>query len=102
MRGKEFVADGRDDESAKIILKKNNENILVANSRRFTIKNNQIYAAATSVKIYFDDDSIYHPSLQFTYNQSERKLELYRSRKGLAATPIYNSYHQLTMDSTNY
>ena len=99
LRGKEFIADGRDDESAKIILKKNNENILVANSKRFSIKNNQIYAAATSVKIYFDDDSIYHPSLQFTYNHSERKLELYRSRKGLAATPIYNSYHQLTMDA---
>ena len=99
LRGREFIADGRKDASAKIIIKKNGKNILVANSSRFSIKKSIIYSASSSVKIYFDKDSIYHPSLQFTYDQSERKLKLYRDKKGLSGSPIYNSYHQLTMDS---
>ncbi|MAO72438.1 MAG: hypothetical protein CMD02_08045 [Flavobacteriales bacterium] len=99
LRGREFIADGRKDASAKIIIKKNGKNILVANSSMFSIKKSVIYSSSTSVKIYFDQDSIYHPSLQFTYEQSERKLKLYRDKKGLSGSPIYNSYHQLTMDS---
>ena len=99
LRGKDFIADGRGDASARIILKKNGKNILVANSSRFSIKKNVIYSASTSVKIYFDEDSIYHPSLQFTYDQSDRKLKLYRDKKGVSGSPIYNSYHQLTIDS---
>ena len=75
LRGREFIADGRKDASAKIIVKKNGQNILVANSSRFSIKKSVIYSASTSVKIYFDEDSIYHPSLQFTYDQSERKIK---------------------------
>ena len=39
LRGREFIADGRKDASAKIIIKKNGKNILVANSSRFSIKN---------------------------------------------------------------
>ena len=42
---------------------------------------------------------MYHPSLQFTYNQGERKLKLYRDKKGVSGAPIYNSYHQLTIDA---
>lgn len=99
LRGREFIADGRKDASAKIIVKKNGKNILVANSSRFSIKKSVIYSASTAVKIYFDEDSIYHPSLQFTYDQSERKLKLYRDKKGVSGAPIYNSYHQLTIDS---
>ena len=38
LRGREFIADGRKDISAKIIIKKNGKNILVANSSRFSIK----------------------------------------------------------------
>jgi len=99
LRGKDFIADGIGDASARIIINKNGKKILVANSARFSIKKNIIYSESAAIKLYFDEDSMYHPSLQFTYSQSERKLKLYRDKKGVSGAPIYNSYHQLTIDA---
>lgn len=99
LRGSEFIADGRGNASAKIIVKNGDDKILIANSSRFSIKNNTIYSADAAIRIYFDEDSIYHPSLQFTYNQFDRKLKLYRDKKGVSGSPIYSSYHQITIDA---
>lgn len=99
LRGENFIADGRGDASARIVLKKNGKDILVANSSRFSINKNTIYSESAAIKIYFDQDSIFHPSVQFTYNQSDRKLKLYRNKKGVSGAPIYNSYHKITIDA---
>jgi hypothetical protein len=99
LKGKDFITDGRKDASARIIIKKDGKEILVANSSRFSIRKNTIFSESAAIKLYFDEDSMYHQSLQFTYNQGERKLKLYRDKKGVSGAPIYNSYHQLTIDA---
>ncbi|MEJ6749235.1 MAG: hypothetical protein QNK60_04835, partial [Flavobacteriales bacterium] len=93
LRGRDFIADGRGDASARMVIKKNGKEVLVASSTRFSINKNVIYSKSASIKIYFDEDSICHPSLEFTYDQSDRKLKLYRDMKGVSGAPIYNSYH---------
>ena len=98
LRGKDFIA-GVKDGSAKIIIKKKEKKILIVNSSRFNIKNKVITSLSAGIKIYFDEDSIYHPSLQFTYDHPNRKIKLYRDRSGISASPIYNSYHQITIDA---
>ena len=99
LRGRDFIADGRGDASARMVIKKNGKEVLVASSTKFSINKNVIYSKSASIKIYFDVDSICHPSLEFTYDQSDRKLKLYRDMKGVSGAPIYNSYHQLTIDA---
>lgn len=99
LRGNDFIADGRKDASARMIIRRNNKEILVANAERFSIKDNIIYSVSSAIRIYFDEDSIYHPSLQFTYDHDKRKLILYRDNKAISGSPIYNSYHNVTIDA---
>ena len=98
LKGSTFVADGRDDASARIIIRNNDKKILSASSSRFSIKNRVIYSTSSSVKIFIDNDSIYHPSLQFTYDEETRSLSLFRDKDGVSGASIYSSYHQMTFD----
>jgi hypothetical protein len=98
LKGKEFIADGGDYAEARIILKKENKPIIIANANRFSITKNKISSQLAAVKVFFDTDSIYHSALQFSYSNSKRKLELYRKRNSVSESPLINTYHQLAMD----
>lgn len=98
MLGQDFVADGGRYSDARIIFKRNGRPIFTANSNRFNIKDNKISAQHATVKIFFDKDSIYHSDVQFKYLNNERLLELYRDRSSSLGGPMFNTYHQLTID----
>jgi len=98
LKGKQFIADGGDYAEARIILKRNNKPIIIANANRFSIGKNQISSQLSAVKVFFDSDSIYHSALKFTYKNSTRKLELFRARNGISESPLVNTYHQVTID----
>jgi hypothetical protein len=98
LKGKEFIADGGNYAEARIILKRNEKPIIIANANRFNIGNDKISSQLAAVKVFFDNDSIYHSALKFTYIDSKRKLELYRAKNGVSESPLINTYHQLTMD----
>ena len=98
LKGKEFIADGGDYAEARIILKKENKPIIIANANRFSITKNKVSSQLAAVKVFFDTDSIYHSALQFSYSNAKRKLELYRKRNSVSESPLINTYHQLAMD----
>ncbi len=98
MQGKEFVADGGKYAEAKIVFKINGKEVFIANANRFSIDPDKIVAKQAGVKIFFDNDSIYHANLQFKYIDSQRKLQLYRKVNGLSGGPMLNTYHNVTMD----
>ena len=97
MQGKEFIADGGDYAEARIIFKRNSEEIFIANADRFTIGSDRIVSEGAGIKIFFDNDSIYHGNLQFKYIDSKRQLQLYRDINGLSGAPMLNTYHNVTM-----
>ena len=98
MKGKEFVADGGDYAEAKIVFKRNGKDVFIANASRFSIDSDKIVAQAAGIKIFFDNDSIYHGNLKFKYIDSKRQLQLYRDANGLSNSTMLNTYHNLTMD----
>ena len=98
MQGKEFIADGGDYAQARIIFKRNGLPVFVANANRFSLGKDRIISKGAGIKIFFDNDSIYHSNLQFKYINSERKLQLYRDINGVSGSPMLNTYHNLTMD----
>jgi hypothetical protein len=98
MNGKEFIADGGDYAEAKIVFKRNGKDVFIANAKRFSLKPDRISSQEAGVKIYFDEDSIYHSNLQFKYIDSKRQLQLYRKSNSISGAPMLNTYHNVTMD----
>ncbi|MEC7863622.1 MAG: hypothetical protein VYB55_00990, partial [Bacteroidota bacterium] len=98
IQGKEFVADGGDYAEAKIVFKRNGKEVFIANADRFSIGSDRIVSQSAGVKIFFDNDSIYHANIHFKYIDSKRQLQLYRDANGLSSATMLNTYHNLTMD----
>ena len=96
--GKNFIADGGDLAKARIIFKKNGKDLFIANSKKFTLDSDKITSKETGVKIFFDNDSIYHPNLKFKYINSNRKLELLSDLNRALRSKMLNTYHKITME----
>ena len=98
IQGKKFVADGGDYAQAKIVFKKDEKDILVANANRFIIDADRIISKEAGVKIFFDKDSIYHSNIHFKYIDSKRQLQLYKDVNSRSSAMMLNTYHNLIMD----
>ena len=98
IQGKKFIADGGKFAEAKVVFKRNGKEVFIANANRFSIGSDRIVSQEAGVKIFFDNDSIYHGNLQFKYIDSKRQLQLYRDVNGLSGAPMLNTYHNVTMD----
>jgi len=96
--GNNFVADGGKYSEANIIFKRDGVPVFIANASRFNISDNKIASKDAKVRIFFDNDSIYHSNLKFTYFNDQRLLRLIRDRRGIGGSPIINTYHNLNMD----
>ena len=96
--GKDFAADGGEDAKARMIFKKDDKEIFVANSNSFNIKEERISSSSCGVKIFFDNDSLHHSNLRFKYLNNKRQVQFYRDRKGASNAPMLDTYHQLTID----
>ena len=98
LQGKEFIADGGDRAQANVVFKRNGKEVFIANANRFIIDDEKISAQEAGVKIFFDNDSIYHGHAQFKYIDSDRVLQLYRKVNDLSGSPMLNTYHNVTMN----
>ena len=96
--GKDFIADGGDYAKARIVFRKDNKDIFIANANRFSIGSDKIISKGAGIKIFFDNDSIYHSNMKFKYIDGERKLELLRDRNSVSGAAMFNTYHKITMD----
>ena len=99
LQGNEFVADGGKNAEARIVFRRDAKDIFVVNSSKFNITDDGIISKKSGVKIFFEDDSIYHNNLDFKYINSQRKLQLYKKPNGSSVSPMLSSYHNLSIDS---
>ncbi|MBZ0243388.1 MAG: hypothetical protein K8F24_09260, partial [Bacteroidales bacterium] len=87
------VGEGR--ERAKLFFHKASEKQMSLTAQEFVLTNNKIFSGSVSVKVFLDTDSLVHPSVQMRYDDKLRRLILYRSEKGVADSPFFDSYHEL-------
>lgn len=66
-------------------------------SPAFQIEEGKIVSNRAAVSLYFKGDSIYHPGLNMKYTNEDKMLTLYRSGRGQANSPFYDSYHQIDL-----
>lgn len=97
MQGSKLVGTGDRNENARIFIFRNDSLLLLANSGYFAFRADRINGINTSVVIYLDRDSIFHPGLDFRYIVSTRQLTLSRSERFTSQSPFFNSYHNIDM-----
>lgn len=98
MKGSKIIGSGNEKEDARIIVKKNNGNLMEVKSKYFVFRPERINGINTIVKIYLNRDSIYHNDLSFIYLVKNKEVNLLKSDEFSSKSPYYNSYHKIDMD----
>jgi hypothetical protein len=97
VRGAKVLGSGDDANPALLKFKRNKKIFLVAGSKSYIIRPDRIASENASIRIYWENDSIYHPGLALKFIFKDRELSLIRDNSGIARTPYSDTYHQLDM-----
>lgn len=70
-----------------------------AQAAQFAIRKEEfIKAERTEMTLLFEQDSIYHPSVELKIDIPKSEILLERSQRGSDRNPFFNSYHKVAMD----
>lgn len=83
---------------ARVIISYKGKPTLRAESDAFLITPDKIVASNSSVSIYYQKDSFYHPKIIFNYSILTRKVVLTRGDQGMYRSPMFDTYHKLEME----
>jgi hypothetical protein len=96
--GAKFLGAGTYKNPAKITIYRNDTLFLTAKSLFFALRKDQIMSNDTEVRFQLDTGFIYHPGLIFKFMVDENELHLIRNGEGLAISPYFNTFHNVSMD----
>lgn len=82
---------------AVITLSRHDTLALKLKSTEFIFSKTGLLSAETSMSLYLKKDSIYHSNLSFSYNASNRQVNLFRGSNPISKSPYFNSFHNLDM-----
>ena len=97
MQGAKLYGQGSDGEFARLYFYRNDSLQAFVKARSFLIEEDRILATPAAVSLYFRSDSIHHPGLNMKYTDNDKLLVFYRSGKGIANSPFFDSYHKLDL-----
>ncbi len=69
--------------------------IVEAKANVFTITDGKIQSLETETTIYTDSGEIYHPRVQLTFDEKDKRLALLRGQKGIEQAPFFDSDHNI-------
>ncbi|MDG1850397.1 MAG: hypothetical protein P8I82_07950 [Flavobacteriales bacterium] len=95
LRGKRMFLFGSDNHKTQLTFYHEDEPFIRALAKRFRMQDARIYAENTSVKLLWKNDSIVHPQLNLTFDDSTKITTFERLKINLGISPIRSSYHQL-------
>jgi hypothetical protein len=98
MVGSKFIGSGNEEENAMLIFYQKDEPFMVAASKTFVIREDRITSDRSSITIFIENDSIFHPGLNFKIFTKNREVTMYRDGKGMSRSPYYNTFHNIDMD----
>ncbi|TLX71529.1 hypothetical protein E9993_20470 [Labilibacter sediminis] len=96
--GAKFLGAGSVNNPAQITIFRHDTLFLTARSLYFALRKDQILSNDTEVKIRMDTSFIYHPGLVFKLMVDKNELHLIRNGEGLAISPYFNTFHNISMD----
>ncbi len=98
MYGERFIGKGVKGGPSSLTFYRNKKPFIVVYSNTFIIKTDRLVTDNGAIRIFLEEDSIYHPGLKFKYFVDEKKLTLFRDKEGLSLSPYYNTFHMIDMD----
>jgi hypothetical protein len=96
--GAKFLGAGTYKNPAKITIYRNDTLFLTAKSLHFSLRKNQIMSNDTEIRFQLDTGFVYHPGLIFKFIVDKNELHLIRNGEGLAISPYFNTFHNVSMD----
>jgi hypothetical protein len=97
LKGAQIIGSGDKDQKAYFIFKRRGKRLVWAGAESFQILPDRINSERVNVKIFLENDSIYHPGLSMTYLDKKRVLNIFRLDQGLSMAPFFDTYHQLDL-----
>lgn len=95
MHGSKMIGSGTREQKARLIYKRNNKPFLIVRSSSFVVRPERISSDNASFVMYFENDSIYHPSVEMKYINDDRELSLLRNAQSGISMPFFNSFHKM-------
>jgi hypothetical protein len=96
--GAKFLGSGTHESPAQISIFRNDTLFVTAKSLYFALRKDQILSNDTEISIQLDSGFVYHPGLIFKYMAENNEMLLIRDGEGLAQSPYFNTYHNISMD----
>ncbi|MCU4157395.1 hypothetical protein J1N10_15570 [Carboxylicivirga sp. A043] len=96
--GAKFLGAGTQENPASITISRNDTTFITAKSLYFALRKDQILSNDTEVSIVMNKGFIYHPGLIFKYMADLEEVHLIRNGEGLALSPYFNTFHNISMD----
>lgn len=82
------------------LFNKKEELIFQGQSELFSIKREErIVGEGVESVVYFEKDSIFHPSVNIRFDLKSRELQLSRGKRGSDRNPFFDSYQQINIDA---
>jgi len=97
VEGARVIGSGEINQNASIFISRDGRVRAHIRSNAFRIQGDQITANPSSLSIYTDGDSIYHPGLQMKFFGDRRQLVMFRPESGISQSPFFNGYHAIDM-----
>lgn len=94
-QGSKMVGSGSKEQKARLAFKRKDTLQVVISARSFIIRPERISSEGASFTCYFKEDSLYHPSIQFRYVATDKKMTLTRSTESGISMPFFDSFHQM-------
>ena len=95
LEGLELYGTGGIKSKAMVKLTKSDSLYAMVRAEKFRLEADGFISSDAEFVFYFDTDSLYHPSLRVKYTNENRQFVLYTDFNGSAATPFFDSYHEL-------
>lgn len=99
MQGKSLIGDASDEGPARLIFRHANKVVAEARAQRFDLSRQQTQARRTAISFYFENDSLYHPGLDFRFDNARRQFVAVRNEEGRGRAPFSSTYHRLNLIS---
>ncbi|NNE30510.1 MAG: hypothetical protein HKN16_12800, partial [Saprospiraceae bacterium] len=100
LQGKTVYGFGTADNPANVTIKRRSgTDEFKAEAELFKIlKGERVTAEGAHAVVYFDQDSIYHPSVNIKYQIQDKDLTMNRGERGKDRNPFFDSYHNLNIN----
>lgn len=101
MQGTTLYGFGSKEERARITLLDDNDQVIFkGDSELFTIRREErIVGERVEAVLYFDADSLYHPSVNLRFEIPTKEIQLSRGQRGSDRNPFFDSLHEVNIDA---